>query len=317
MEKHKKIFVAGHSGMVGSSILRKLDGISDNIITKSHADLDLTKQEEVFDFFNEKKPEQVYIAAGMVGGIYANSTYPADFIYNNIMIQTNIINSAFMSGVKRLLFLASSSAYPKLSEQPIKEESLLTGPLELTNEAYAIAKISGIKLCESYNKQYGKSHKLRYQSLMPTNLYGPGDNYHPQNSHVVPALIKRVHDAKSTNEPLSIWGSGKARREFLFVDDLAEACIFIMSLKDKAFEELPSHLNVGFGQDISIRELVESICEVLEFKGEVIFDKSMPEGVQRKALDTSRLNKLGWSSSTDIKEGLKKTYSEYLDTLNN
>jgi len=308
-----KIYVAGHSGMVGSAIMRKLVGESANIVTKSHAELDLTKQKEVVEFFHDQKFNQVYLLAGMVGGIYANTTFPAEFIYNNIMIQTNIIDAAFKSGVKRLLFLGSSSAYPKLSEQPIKEESLLTGPLEPTNEAYAIAKISGIKLCESYNRQYGKSHKLHYQSLMPTNLYGPGDHYHPTNSHVVPALIRRIHEAKNGNKKLNIWGSGSAKREFLFVDDLAEACIFTMNLQNKVFEALPAHLNVGYGKDITIKELVESICDVLDFQGEVVYDKSMPEGVQRKALDTSRLNNLGWSASTDIKSGLKKTYTDFLE----
>ena len=310
-----KIYIAGHNGMVGSAIMRKLRERSADIVTKTHAELDLTKQQEVVQFFHDQKLEQVYLAAGMVGGIHANTTYPADFIYNNIMIQTNIIDAAFKSGVKRLVFIASSSAYPKLSEQPIKEESLLTGPLESTNEAYAIAKIAGIKLCESYNIQYGKLHKIHYQSLMPTNLYGLGDNYHPMNSHVIPGLIRRIHEAKKNNNIVNIWGSGNARREFLFVDDLAEASIFTMNLNSKVFKTLPAHLNAGCGRDLTIRELVKIICDVLDFHGKVAFDKSMPEGVQRKALDTSQLNNLGWRASTKIEIGIKKTYADYLKTI--
>jgi GDP-L-fucose synthase len=314
-----KVYVAGHSGMVGSAICRQLDKDYSHIITRSHSELDLTNQLEVSNFFKIEKLDEVYIAAGKVGGIYANSTYPADFIYDNIMIQSNIINSAFRNGVKKILFLGSSSIYPKLSSQPIHEELLMTGSLESSNEAYSIAKIAGIKMCESYNIQYGKKLGLSYRSLMPTNLYGVGDSYHLQNSHVIPALIRKVHEAKLNNETLTVWGSGNARREFLYVDDLAAASIFTMKLDnikyDEAINQNCSHLNAGFGDDVSIKTLVKAITAVVGYSGKVIFDDSKPEGVQRKLLDSSKLNDLGWASSVSLKDGLEVTYRDFIKNI--
>jgi GDP-L-fucose synthase len=312
-----KIFIAGHKGMVGSAIVRLLKNQDVEIITKDRTELDLLNQGSVQKFFEHEKIDQVYLAAAKVGGIYANNTYPADFIYENLMIQTNVIHSAFLNGVKKLLFLGSSCIYPKNANQPMKEEELLAGKLEPTNEPYAIAKISGIKMCESYNRQYGKSHGIDYRSIMPTNLYGPGDNYHPENSHVIPGLIYRFHKAKINNlESVIIWGTGTPRREFLYVDDLAQAAIHIMNVDKKNYNEQitseSSHINVGSGKELSIKELAETIKEVIDFKGKINFDSNKPDGSSRKLLNSERINKLGFKPKTDLKEGLIKTYQDYI-----
>ena len=318
MSSESKIYVAGHTGMVGSAIVRELKRQGqNNIITRTHTELDLTVQSAVEELFAREKPEQVYLAAGKVGGIYANNTYPAEFIYQNLMIEANIINSAFISGVKKLLFLGSSCIYPKQTKQPMPEEALLTSKLESTNEPYAIAKIAGIKLCESYNRQYGESHGIDYRSVMPSNLYGPGDNYHPENSHVIPALIRRFHEAKINNEPaVTIWGSGTPRREFLYVDDVARACFFVMNLDKEIYnnqlDPMCSHINIGSGADQTIKELAETIKEVIGYKGKIEFDNSKPDGTLKKLMDTTRLNNLGWQPEIKLNEGLTKTYNEFL-----
>tara|TARA_B100001057_G_C22849825_1_gene950543 strand:- start:1606 stop:2562 length:957 start_codon:yes stop_codon:yes gene_type:complete len=311
-----KIFVAGHKGMVGSAIIRQLKNQDIEIITKDRAELDLLNQKDVQNFFKNKKIDQVYLAAAKVGGIHANNTYPVDFIYQNLMIQNNVIHSAFLSEVKKLLFLGSSCIYPKNATQPIKEEELLNGKLEPTNEPYAIAKIGGIKMCESYNRQYGLSHGIDYRSIMPTNLYGPGDSYHPENSHVIPGLIRRFHEAKINNlERVTVWGTGTPRREFLYVDDMARASIHLMNVDKKTYDEhtslMCSHINVGSGKDLTIKELAETIKEVIGFKGKIIFDQSKPDGVYRKFLDSSRINNLGFKNLTSLKDGLIKSYQEY------
>ncbi len=311
-----KIFIAGHNGMVGSALIRHLKKQKVKIITKDKRELDLLNQDNVENFFKHEKIDQVYLAAAKVGGIYANSTYPADFIYQNLMIQTNVINSAFFSGVKKLLFLGSSCIYPKKANQPIKEEDLLTGKLEPTNEPYAIAKIVGIKMCESYVRQYGKSHSIDYRCIMPTNLYGPGDNYHPENSHVIPGLIHRFHKAKINNSPsVTIWGTGIPKREFLYVDDMALASIHLMNLEKKLYKKHTSptniHINVGSGIDISIKELAETIKEVVGFKGKINFDTTKPDGSPRKLLDSNRIKDLGFKPKTTLKVGLLKTYEHY------
>ena len=320
---NQKIYVAGSTGMVGSAIIRRLrsNGYK-NIIGQSHAELDLINQAAVNKFFLEEKPDQVYIAAAKVGGIHANNTYPADFIYENLMIQNNLIHHAFIHGVKKLLFLGSSCIYPKLALQPINEDALLTGKLEPTNEPYAIAKIAGIKMCESYSRQYGKSHGIDYRSVMPTNLYGPGDNYHPENSHVIPALIRRFHDAKTNQLPkVVIWGTGVPRREFLHVDDLASASIFLMELNKSSYgtvtSEMQSHLNIGFGSDVSIAELAKIISEIVSYEGSIHFDPSKPDGSPRKLLSLNKINYLGWRPQIDLYVGLKKTYQDYLINFNN
>jgi GDP-L-fucose synthase len=312
-----KIFVAGHKGMVGSAIVRLLKNQDVEIITKDRTELDLLNQVSVQKFFDHEKIDQVYLAAAKVGGIHANNSYPADFIYENLMIQTNVIHSAFLNGVKKLLFLGSSCIYPKYANQPIIEEELLTGKLEPTNEPYAIAKIAGIKMCESYNRQYGKSHGIDYRSIMPTNLYGPGDNYHTENSHVIPGLIYRFHKAKINNlESVTIWGTGTPKREFLYVDDLAQASIHVMNLDKNIYDEQisseSSHINVGSGKELSIKELAETIKKVIDFKGTINFDPSKPDGSTRKLLNSERINKLGFKLKTDLKEGLIKTYQDYL-----
>ncbi len=312
-----KIFVAGHKGMVGSSLARLLKKEDVEIITKDKNDLNLLNQENVKNFFKNEKIDQVYLAAAKVGGIYANNTYPADFIYQNLMIQNNVIHNAFLNGVKKLLFLGSSCIYPKNTNQPMKEEQLLTGKLEQTNEPYAIAKIAGIKLCESYNRQYGKSHNIDYRCVMPTNLYGPGDNYDLENSHVIPGLIQRFHKAKINNSSsVTVWGTGKPRREFLYVEDMARASIHLMNIDKKIYDKytLPmcSHINVGSGEDITIKELAETIKEVVEFKGEINFYLSKPDGVSKKLLSSEKIFSLGFKPTTNLKKGLAKTYQDYL-----
>jgi len=317
MSKSDKIYVAGHRGMVGSAIIRVLkDQGFENIITRTHSELDLTNQQQVQEFFSQEKPNEVYLAAAKVGGIFANDTYPADFIYQNLMIEANVIHAAFKSGVKKLLFLGSSCIYPKLADQPMREDALLSGYLEPTNEPYAIAKIAGIKLCESYNRQYSESHGVDYRSVMPTNLYGPGDNYHPENSHVIPALIRRFHEAKINNEEkVIVWGSGNPKREFLYVDDMASASVHVMNLDKETYDqntnEMCSHINVGIGDDLSIGELAKALRKVIGFAGEIEFDSSKPDGSPRKLMDSSRLNSLGWSPRFSLEEGLHKTYNEF------
>lgn len=315
---NQKIYVAGHRGMVGSAIVRNLQvkGFQ-NIVTRTHAELDLTNQVAVKDFFALEKPHQVYLAAAKVGGIHANNTYPAEFIYDNLMVQNNVIHQAFIHGVKKLLFLGSSCIYPKLAQQPMAEEALLTGKLEPTNEPYAIAKIAGIKMCESYNRQYGQSHGIDYRSVMPTNLYGPGDNYHSENSHVIPALIKRFHEAKLSNTPkVIIWGTGTPRREFLYVDDMASASVFVMGLDKLTYDQhtkpMQSHINVGFGTDVTITELATVVAKVTKYEGTISFDAAKPDGSPRKLMDSSSLNRLGWVPLVQLEAGLAMAYENYL-----
>jgi GDP-L-fucose synthase len=314
-----KTYIAGHRGMVGSAIVRTLlaQGVpATTLVTRTHAELDLTNQAAVQAFFASKKPTQVYLAAAKVGGIHANNTYPADFIYQNLMVQANVIEAAFRNGVQKLLFLGSSCIYPKLASQPMTESALLTGPLEPTNEPYAIAKIAGIKLCESYNRQYGTSHGIDYRSVMPTNLYGPGDNYHPQNSHVIPALIRRFHEAKVSNAPaVTIWGSGTPKREFLYVDDMAAASVFVMNLPKTVYDQhtspMQSQINVGFGSDITIAELAKAVSNATGYQGNIDFDLSQPDGSPRKLMDSSRLNALGWQPKVDLTQGLALAYQDF------
>lgn len=310
----QKIYIAGHRGMVGSAIMRELNKLGyHNIVTRTHAELDLTNQAAVDAFFALEKPDFVFLAAAKVGGIFANNTFPAEFIYQNLMIQNNIIHAAHMNDIQKLLFLGSSCIYPKLAIQPMAESALLTGVLEPTNEPYAIAKIAGIKMCESYNRQYGRD----YRSVMPTNLYGPGDNFHPENSHVIPALMRRFHEAKLNNDSeVVVWGSGTPRREFLHVDDMASACIHIMQLEENTWKEsvepMCSHINVGSGLDYTIKELAESISSVVGFRGEVIFDASKPDGAPRKWMDSQVLLNLGWKNKFILSDGLSDTYAWYL-----
>ena len=317
----EKIYVAGHRGMVGSAIVRTLvqQGQA-NFVTRTHAELDLTNQAAVQAFFASEKPTQVYLAAAKVGGIHANNTYPAKFIYQNLMIQANVIDAAFRNGVQKLLLLGSSCIYPKLAPQPMAEDALLTGTLEPTNEPYAIAKIAGIKLCESYNRQYRVSHGVDYRSIMPTNLYGPGDNYHPENSHVIPALIRRFHEAKVANAPtVTVWGSGTPRREFLYVDDMAAASAFVMNLPkatlDAHTQPMQSHINVGFGDDITIKELAQAVGKTVGYQGVIDFDTSKPDGSPRKLMDSSRLNALGWQAQVGLKAGLAAAYQDFMSQL--
>ncbi len=304
--------------MVGSSIVRNLQAKGfNNIVTRTHAELDLTDQQSVKAFFETEKPTQVYLAAAKVGGIHANNTFPAEFIYDNLMVQNNVIHQAFLSGVKKLLFLGSSCIYPKLAPQPMSEDALLTGKLEPTNEPYAIAKIAGIKMCESYNRQYGSFRGVDYRSVMPTNLYGPGDNYHPENSHVIPALIRRFHEAKVSNAPeVVIWGTGTPRREFLYVDDMAEASFFVMQLDKKTYDSqtlpMQSHINVGFGSDVTIKELAQAVAKATGYQGKISFDPSKPDGSPRKWMDSGRLNKLGWKPRVDLESGLRAAYSAFV-----
>ena len=314
-----KIYVAGHRGMVGSAIVRTLQASGHtHIVTRTHAELDLTDQAAVRDYFATEKPDQVYLAAAKVGGIHANNTYPAEFIYQNLMMEANVVDAAFRNGVKKLLFLGSSCIYPKMAGQPMREDALLTGTLEPTNEPYAIAKIAGIKLCESYNRQYGASHGVDYRSVMPTNLYGPGDNYHPENSHVIPALIRRFHEARLNGAAsVAIWGTGTPRREFLYVDDMATASVHVMNLDKAVYDQhtqpMLSHINVGFGDDVTIRELAQAVGATVGYAGDIIFDTTKPDGTPRKWMDSQRLHDLGWRPRVDLREGLKRAYADFLN----
>ena len=316
-----KIYVAGHRGMVGSAVVRQLLTVGhayESVITRTHAELDLTNQAAVRSFFQLEKPEQVYLAAAKVGGIHANNTYPAEFIYQNLMMQANVIDAAFQSGVKKLLFLGSSCIYPRQAPQPMSENALLTGPLEPTNEPYAIAKIAGIKLCESYNRQYGASHGVDYRSVMPSNLYGPGDNYHSENGHVIPALIRRFHEAKVGQAPtITIWGTGTPCREFLFVDDMASASVYVMTLNKSTYEQhtspMQSHINVGYGSDITIAELAQAVSQAVGYHVHIRFDSSKPDGAPRKLMDSTRLNSLGWQAKVSLQNGLTLAYQDFLE----
>jgi len=314
----KKIFVSGHNGMVGSAICRQLQQQPDvEILSRTRAELDLCDQAAVLDFMKSTRPDEVILAAAKVGGIHANNTYPAEFIYQNLQIQNNVIHAAHLNDVQKLLFLGSSCIYPRQVPQPMRENALLTGILEPTNEPYAIAKIAGIKMCESYNRQYGRD----YRSVMPTNLYGPGDNYHPENSHVVPALIRRFHEAKEKNfSEVVVWGSGTPKREFLYVDDMAEASIFVHTLHKDIFAEqtrpMLSHVNVGTGEDVTIRDLAETVKEVVGFKGNLIFDTSKPDGPPRKLMGVEVLSNLGWTASVGLRDGLRHSYQDFLNNQN-
>ena len=318
MNKDSKVYVAGHRGLVGSALMRQLHakGYS-NIISRTHAELDLTNQSAVTDFFQTEKPEYVFLAAAKVGGIYANNTYPAEFIQQNLAIQSNVIHQSYLAGVKRLLFLGSSCIYPRDCPQPIKEEYLLTGSLEPTNRPYALAKIAGIEMCWSYNRQYG----TQYIAVMPTNLYGEGDNYHPVNSHVIPALIRKFHEAKVNKQStVVVWGSGTPMREFLYSNDMAEACVFVMNLADETYQTLlaadrndglPPLLNLGYGSDLTIAELAYLVKEVVDFEGDIVFDATKPDGTMKKLMDSSRLNQLGWHVSTSLRDGLLSAYQDF------
>ena len=315
IEKDSRIYVAGHTGMVGSAIVRKLEAEGFlNLLLKTHSELDLLDQEAVKKFFEENNPEYVFIAAAKVGGIHANNTYRAQFIYENLQIQNNLIHYAYESGVKKLLFLGSSCIYPRNAPQPMKEEYLLTGELEPTNEPYALAKIAGIKLCESYYRQYG----CQFFSLMPTNAYGPNDNYDLETSHVLPALIRKIHETKVTNaKEVTVWGSGKALREFIHVDDIADACIFIIDQDfSQLYEQGLTHLNVGTGKEITIKELAELISGIVGFSGDLVFDQSMPDGTPRKLMDVTRINNLGWHHSISLEDGIGATYHRYINKVN-
>jgi len=320
MTEYPKIYVAGHRGMVGSAIVRRLlaqGHPAERIISRTHYELDLCNQAAVNAFFEQEKPDQLYMAAAKVGGIHANKTYPAEFIYDNLMVQANVIHAAFQNGVKKLLFLGSSCIYPRMAQQPMREDALLTGTLEPTNEPYAIAKIAGIKLCESYNRQYGESHGVDYRSVMPTNLYGPGDNYHPENSHVIPALIRRFHEAKLANAPsVAIWGTGTPRREFLYVDDMAAASVHVMQLPQAQYQQhtqpMQGHINVGSGSDVTIAEVARTIAQTVCYTGQIEFDATKPDGAPRKWMDSSRLNSLGWQAQERLSSGLAKAYADFL-----
>ena len=315
---NQKIYVAGHRGMVGSAIVRNLQSKGyTNIVARTHAEMDLTDQAAVKAFFEEEKPNQVYLAAARVGGIHANNTYPAEFIYDNLMVQNNVIHQAFLNGVKKLLFLGSSCIYPKLAPQPMSEDALLTGKLEPTNEPYAVAKIAGIKMCESYNRQYGQSHGIDYRSVMPTNLYGPGDNYDRESSHVIPALVRRFYEAKMSNATeVVIWGTGTPKREFLYVDDMADASVFVMQLGkavyDSQIDPMQSHINIGFGSDVTIAELSSAVAKAMGYQGKISFDHSKPDGAPRKLMDSSKLNRLGWNAKISLDDGLLEAYSNFL-----
>ena len=319
MDKHAKIYVAGHRGLVGSALMRNLERRGyDNFVARTHAQLDLTRQAEVEAFFELEKPDYVFLAAAKVGGIHANNEYPAEFIRDNLAVQTNVIHAAHRNGVRRLLFLGSSCIYPKLAPQPMKEEHLLTGPLEPTNRPYALAKIAGIEMCWSYNRQYG----TQYLAVMPTNLYGPGDNYHPENSHVIPALIRRFHEAKLANAPsVTVWGTGTPKREFLYSDDMADACVYLMSLPDDKFvpllgqdrnDGLAPLVNIGVGHDLTIRELAEAVAATVGYQGKLEFDATKPDGTPRKLMDVGRLNAMGWKATTTMRDGLRVAYKDFM-----
>lgn len=320
MDKNAKIYVAGHRGLVGSALVRRLqaEGYS-NLVLRSHAELDLIDEKAVTEFFEQEKPEYVFLAAAKVGGIYANDTYPAEFIHQNLAIQTNVIHESYKAGVKRLLFLGSSCIYPKECPQPIKEEYLLTGPLEPTNRPYALAKIAGIEMCWSYNRQYG----TQYLSVMPTNLYGQGDNYDPKNSHVLPALLRRIHEAQAERSPqVVLWGTGTPRREFLHSDDMAAACVFLMGLSEERFSAVlqgfgsnPPLINIGTGEDLTIRELAGMIAELVGYKGEFVLDSTKPDGTMRKLMDVSKLNGIGWKASIGLKQGLAMAYRDFTENV--
>ncbi|MHB1214960.1 MAG: GDP-L-fucose synthase family protein [Thiobacillus sp.] len=318
MDKNAKIYVAGHRGLVGTALMRNLRAKGfDNFVTRTHAELDLTSQAAVEEFFAAEKPDYVFLAAAKVGGIHANNTYPAEFIRDNLAIQTNIIHAAYKNDVKRLLFLGSSCIYPKLAPQPMKEEHLLTGELEPTNRPYALAKIAGIEMCWSYNRQY----KTQCLAVMPTNLYGPGDNYHPENSHVIPAMVRRFHEAKLANSPsVAVWGTGTPKREFLYSDDMADACVYLMNLPDEKFvpllgqdrnDGLAPLVNVGVGHDLTIRELAETVKNVVGYSGEIVFDSSKPDGTPRKLMDVGRLSAMGWQATTPLEQGLASAYRDF------
>lgn len=323
MKAGDKIYVAGHRGLVGTALMRTLraKGYS-NFLTRTHAELDLTSQAAVEAFFAVEKPDYVFLAAAKVGGIHANNSYPAEFIRDNLAIQTNIIHAAYLNGVKRLLFLGSSCIYPKLAPQPMKEADLLTGPLEPTNRPYALAKIAGIEMCWSYNRQY----QTQYLAVMPTNLYGPGDNYHPENSHVIPALIRKFHEARQTGSPtVTVWGTGAPKREFMYSEDMADACVYLMALPDEQFtpllgqdrnDGLPPLVNIGVGEDLTIRELAETVKQVTGYAGTIVFDSSKPDGTPRKLMDVTRLNQMGWKHSTSLSRGLQLAYADYVDKEN-
>ena len=313
MNKESKIYIAGHRGLVGSAIVRQLKtkGYS-NFVFRTHKELDLSNQLQVQEFFAQEKPEYVFLAAAKVGGIHANNTYPAEFIYDNLMVEANVIDASYRNDVKRVLFLGSSCIYPRAVKQPMREDALLTDLLEPTNEPYAVAKIAGIKICESYNRQYGTD----YRSVMPTNLYGIGDNFHPENSHVIPALMRRFHEAKENNDSeVKVWGSGKAMREFMHVDDMASACVYIMTLDKATYDEntqaMLSHINVGTGEDCTIKEMAETVKKVVGFKGELKFDATKPDGSPRKLMDVSRINSMGWKATISLEDGLSTTYKWY------
>ena len=323
LDKHAPIYVAGHRGMVGSAIVRALKSAGhDNLLLKTSKELDLRDQKAVMAFLAQAQPRHVYLAAAKVGGILANNTLRGDFLYDNLIMQANVIEGSRRAGVEKLLFLGSSCIYPKHAPQPMREDALLTGELEPTNEPYAIAKIAGIKLCESYNRQYNKSHGIDYRSIMPTNLYGSGDNYHPENSHVIPGLIYRFHQAKINNLPyVTIWGTGKSKREFLYVDDMASACVHLMNLDKEIYNkntvEMCSHVNVGSGEDLTIKELAQTLKKVINYNGEIKFDTSKPDGIFRKFIDSTLINKLGWQPNVSLEDGLTKTYKSFLDNFNN
>ena len=317
MNLNDKIYIAGHAGLVGSAIVRQLEerGFT-NLLTRPHKDLDLINQAQVHDFFQQEKPDYVILAAAAVGGIHANNNYPADFIYQNLMIEANVIHSSYENNVKRLLFLGSTCIYPREVEQPMKEDALLSNILEPTNEPYALAKISGIKLCESYNRQHGTD----FRSVMPTNLYGINDNFHPKNSHVIPALMQRFHQAKINKDAtVKVWGTGKAMREFLYVDDMADASLFVLELDKKIYQantkSMQSHINIGAGKDITIRQMAEIMKEVVGFNGDLFFDETKPDGAPRKLIDVSRLSNMGWNYTINLREGLERTYKWYLSSV--
>jgi GDP-L-fucose synthase len=318
MTAQAKIFVAGHRGMVGSAIVRTLRAQGHtNFVFKTRSEMDLTDQRAVNEFFATEKPDHVYLAAARVGGIHANNTYPAEFIYSNLMVQTNVIHAAYVNDVRKLLCLGSSCIYPRLAAQPMSEDALLTGALEPTNEPYAVAKIAGIKLCESYNRQYGTD----YRSVMPTNLYGPGDNYHPENSHVIPAMLRRFHEAKLAGAPsVAVWGTGTPRREFLYVDDMAAACVHVMNLSAADWtantKPMQSLLNVGYGSDVSIADLARSVADAVGYDGEITFDTSRPDGSPRKLIDSTRLHRLGWNPKVPLQEGLSRAYADFAAHFN-